>query len=359
MAPIISVCIPAYNRSKVLPALLDSILNQKFSDFDIVITEDCSPERKLISSIVAKYQCSFGKKIKYFENEYTLGYDGNLRRLIQLACGDYVLFMGNDDLLAPGALQSIATAIQNEKKNIGVVLRSYSSFTENPQKSEQIFRYFDEDRIFPPGSDTVVTFFRRCVFISGMVFKRSSAGKISTSRFDGSLLYQQYLAGRILFEESGIYLNKIISYHRLGGIPDFGVSEVEKNKFIPNHQTPESSVHFIRGMISIANSLNEYCENKVSHRILRDIGNYSYPILSIQSERSSRIFFWYFWQLMKIGLWRSPLFFIYAVCLLVFGSKRCDYFISRVKIKLGRSPILGNIYAGEPTGGSSSKCQKS
>jgi glycosyltransferase involved in cell wall biosynthesis len=43
--PLISVCIPAYNRAGVLPAVLDSLLSQDFDDFDIVIAEDSSPER--------------------------------------------------------------------------------------------------------------------------------------------------------------------------------------------------------------------------------------------------------------------------------------------------------------------------
>ena len=120
---LISVCIPAYNRADILPALLDSILIQDFDDFDIVIAEDFSPERQAIAAKVAEHQQQFGEKLKYFENSQTLGYDGNLRRLIELATGDYVLFMGNDDLLAAGALFAVANAVR-ERQDVGVVLRS-------------------------------------------------------------------------------------------------------------------------------------------------------------------------------------------------------------------------------------------
>jgi abequosyltransferase len=346
--PLISVCIPAYNRAGVLPALLDSVLSQDFDDFDIVIAEDLSPERLEIAGRAATYQQRFGNKLTYHENPQTLGYDGNLRRLVELATGDYVLFMGNDDLLAAGALRAIATAL-HERRDVGVILRSYSSFVTDPQQVVQVFRYFSEDRVFPPGAGTVVTFFRRCVFISGMVFKRSSALACATSAFDGTLLYQQHLAGRILMQESGLYLNRIVSYHRLGGVPDFGASEAERGLFVPKQQTPESSVHFMRGMLAIANSLDD-CEGvKVGTRILRDIGNYSYPILSIQAERSTAIFLSYLWQLMKLGFWRVPLFYIYAVGLLVMGRKNCDRSIAAIKKMLGRAPLLGRVYAGKPT----------
>jgi len=343
---LISVCIPAYNRAGVLPALLDSILTQDFDDFDIVIAEDFSPERQAIAAKVGEYQRRYGDKVKYHENPQTLGYDGNLRRLVALAKGDYVLFMGNDDLLAPGALAAVAAAVR-ERQDVGVVLRSYSSFVSDPAQAVQVFRYFDEDRVFPPGADTVVTFFRRCVFISGMVFKRSSAAACATDRFDGTLLYQQHLAGHILAKESGVYLNRILSYHRLGGVPDFGASSTEKGLFVPKEQTPESSVHFMRGMLAIANSLDELGGVRVGRRILRDIGNYAYPILSIQADRPFGTFLSYLWQLMKLGLWRVPLFHVYALGLLVMGRKNCDGLIARIKKFLGRAPLLGPVYTGQ------------
>jgi len=343
---LISVCIPAYNRAGVLPALLDSILSQDFSDFDIVIAEDCSPERPAIAAKAVEYQQRFGEKVKYHENPETLGYDGNLRRLIELATGDYVLFMGNDDLLAPGALAAVAAAVR-ERQDVGVVLRSYSSFVTDPAEVVQVFRYFGEDRVFPPGPDTVVTFFRRCVFISGMVFKRSSAAALATARFDGTLLYQQHLAGHILANESGVYLNRILSYHRLGGVPDFGASAAEKGMFVPKQQTPESSVHFMRGMLEIAYSLDAAGCAKVGRRILRDIGNYAYPILSIQAGRPFGTFLSYLWQLMKLGFWRVPLFHVYALGLLVLGSNICGHLITRIKKALGRAPLLGSVYKGQ------------
>jgi len=344
--PLISICIPAYNRAGVLPALLDSILNQDFDDFDIVIAEDSSPERPAIAAKVTEYQQRFGAKVQYHENPQTLGYDGNLRRLVDFATGDYVLFMGNDDLLAPGALRAVAAAVR-ERQDVGVVLRSYSSFVSDPEQPVQVFRYFGEDRVFPPGPDTVVTFFRRCVFISGMVFKRSSAAAYATERFDGTLLYQQHLAGHILAQESGVYLNRILSYHRLGGVPDFGASAAEKGLFVPKQQTPASSVHFMRGMLEIAYSLDAAGGSKVGRRILRDIGNYAYPILSIQAGRSFGAFLSYLWQLMKLGFWRVPLFHVYALGLLVLGRKNCDGLIARIKKSLGRAPILGGVYTGQ------------
>lgn len=344
---LISVCIPAYNRASVLPALLDSILDQEFTDFDIVLAEDGSPERKEIAEVVGLYQTRQPGKISYHENPQTLGYDGNLRCLIELATGDYVLFMGNDDLLAPGALAAVAAAV-TEKRDVGVVLRSYASFTDDLEQLQQVFRYFDVDRVFPPGPETIVTFFRRAVFISGMVFKRNSSLACATAKFDGTLLYQQHLVGRILAKESGIYLNQILSYHRLGGTPDFGNSAAEQGRFVPREQTPESSVNFMRGMLQIAADLEQTLGLSVYEPILKDIGNYSYPILSIQADRPTIEFLSYLGKLARLGFWKVPMFYAYACGLLVLRRTICDQAIAYLKRVKGRAPVLGSVYTGDP-----------
>src|SRR5262245_61160022 len=125
--PTISVCIPAFNRAKVLDELLESILNQDFSDFELLIIEDKSPERLAIRDIVSARSAQHPGVIRYVENGQNLGYDGNLRALTLQARGRFCLFMGNDDLMCPGALRVIASAIERHS-SVGVIVRTYASF---------------------------------------------------------------------------------------------------------------------------------------------------------------------------------------------------------------------------------------
>ncbi len=343
---LISVCIPAYNRAALLPSLLDSIFEQDCQDFELVIAEDMSPERDAIAAVAREYAERYPGKVVYGENAVNKGYDGNLRRLIELARGDYVLFMGNDDLMAPGALRAVAEAIQAYPR-VGVVLRSYASFHITPDELEQTFRYFDKDSFFPSGAAAITTFFRRCVFISGMVVRRESALALNTDRFDGTLLYQQHLVGQILAKENGVYLTQILTYHRLGGTPDFGNSAVEKGRFVPREQTTDSSLHFMRGMLTIAKAVEQSTGLPVYRPILCDIGNYAYPILSIQAERPRIVFVSYVRALARMGFWRVPLFHVYAAGLLLLGRRVCDQLIGTIKKHLGRAPKIGRLYSGQ------------
>jgi glycosyltransferase involved in cell wall biosynthesis len=346
MRPAISVCIPAYNRAHLLPALLESILTQDYGNYEVVINEDASPERPAIRAVVEHFAVTYPDRIRYFENEHNLGYDANLRSLVERAYGEYCLFMGNDDLMCAGALRTVSDAV-NRHPDVGVVVRSYASFDDDPENINQTFRYFPEERFFPAGSDTISTVYRRSVVIPGMVIHRDAAQRFATAEFDGTLLYQIYLVANILVEMNAVFLPQIIVLYRNGGVPDFGNAEVERGKFVPADRTPASSIQFMRGMLDIAAAVERERNVPVYRRIVADIGNYSYPILAVQAEKPTLVFVRYWWDLAKMGFGRHPLFHVYFLVLLLFGAKRADVLIAAIKRRLGHTPSLGSIFQGK------------
>jgi abequosyltransferase len=342
----ISVCIPAYNRASVLPELLESILTQDFQDYEVVINEDNSPERLQIREVVASYSATYPNRIQYFENEINLGYDKNLRSLIERSNGEYCLFMGNDDLMAEGALTAIYACISKYPK-IGVYLRSFAAFDGPKENIVQLFRYFDRELFFPAGAKTIATFFKRSVVIPGVTMHRQAALSFSSDKFDGTLLYQIYLIANILVEWNGVFSPKIVTLYRNGGVPDFGHSESEKGKFIPQTRTIASSVNFMSGMLRIAKDVQNTRNVVIYNAILKDLSNYSYPILSVQADKSLKEFFNYYCALIKLGFGRQFLFHLYFFSILAFGVTRMDSLIGWLKKSLGRTPSLGKVYTGE------------
>jgi len=336
----ITVCIPAYNRANFLPELLDSIFNQQFPDFNVLICEDHSPERPLIRKIAHEYAERYRGRLEYKENESNLGYDGNIRELIACSSGEYCFFMGNDDLMCEGALNRISSIIERVP-NSGVIVRSYATFEEDPLVHEQVYRYFAEELVVKGGKQAVSLGFRRSVVIPGMVFHRDSAFALSTDEFDGTLLYQLYLSGMILTKRSVVFTPEIIALRRNGTPPDFGNSEAEKGKFVPQDQTSESSIHFMEGMLSIARYVELKSKIQVFNPILSYIGHYSLPILSIQAGRPIVDFIKYGIQLGKLGLWRSPLFHVYFFSLIVFGPDHIDRLVKAIKGRVGYTPFFG------------------
>jgi abequosyltransferase len=344
--PLLTVCIPAYNRARLLAPLLESILSQDFQDFNVLICEDGSPERTAISAEARRFQQMHPGRIQYEENTSNLGYDGNIRHLVERATGEYCLFMGNDDLLCAGALTSIAASIRRQP-HCGVVVRTYASFEGNPDQFKQVFRYFPQEHVLQAGAQAIFTAYRRSVVISGMVIHRDAALAVSTSRFDGTLLYQLYLVGMILSHRSVVFVPQVIALRRDGTPPDFGNSASEQGKFVPHDQTPESSIHFMKGMLAIAQYIGVETRLDVLSTIRADIGNYAYPILSIQAKRPAFTFVKYGLALARLGLWRYPLFHLYFISLLILGPDRSDGIIKRIKTRLGHTPRFGAAREGK------------
>lgn len=342
----LSVAIPAYNRPDELKVALTSLAPQVTGDIEIVISEDCSPRKAEIKSVVDDFRLAHpGLQVRYFSNTENLGYDGNLRSLLDKAVGDYVFFMGDDDRIPAGALAKVLWAISHP--NIGVVLRAWRSYDGETEEILDTHHYFSGDRLFPASRDTVAAFFRRSVFISGLTLHRLSSRALHTEEFDGLLLYQLYLVGKLLMRMNGFYLDSIVAERRCGGEHFFGSSASEAGRFEPRKLEIDHSVGFISGMFQIA----EYLERQdagVLGIIRRDLGRYSYPMLEIQAVRRRRAeFFRYGIKLAGLGLRAEPFFWIYFSGLLVLGPRLCRRTIEWITRRMGRTPILAGT-AGTP-----------
>lgn len=101
-APKISVLTPIYNtQESALRAMIDSILNQTYTDFEFLILND-SPDNKKLKEIVKSYK---DKRIKYYENKENLGITKSRNKLIDLARGEYLAVADHDDISMPNRFE--------------------------------------------------------------------------------------------------------------------------------------------------------------------------------------------------------------------------------------------------------------
>jgi abequosyltransferase len=343
--PKLSVCVPAYNRARYLSPLLDSILDQGYANLEIVISEDNSPEREQIAEVVNAYRQRGVESIRYYENEQTLGFDGNLRILFARATGDYCVMMGNDDLLCSGSLATIGSLLA-EYPEVAVAIRSYGWFYDDPQNVDQTVRYFPDTRIFDPGESTAATFFRRVGVLAGLVFRRPDAVAAATDRFDGTLYYQVYLAGELLLQSHGLYIAENIAICRENK-PDFGQSASEQGKFQPGEYTSDARISMIRAMLEIAASIDAAHQVKLLQRVTKDLGNYSYYFLAYQANASFSHFWKYYRTLGAMGFHSNPIFHAYFWSLALFGKENCERFIKLLRSSLKATPRLGRLESGK------------
>lgn len=104
MSPKISVLIPLYNDEKFISRCLDSILNQTFQDFEIVVVDDASTDKSL--KIVKDYQFK-DKRIRIINKKINEGLMMARKTGYENAKGEYYLFCDSDDYLPPNSLSNL------------------------------------------------------------------------------------------------------------------------------------------------------------------------------------------------------------------------------------------------------------
>ena len=79
MTPRVSVCIPAYNYARYLPAAIDSVLAQEYGDYELIVVDNASEDET--PAVLARY----GDRIRAERNERNVGLFGNFARCLELA----------------------------------------------------------------------------------------------------------------------------------------------------------------------------------------------------------------------------------------------------------------------------------
>jgi len=336
---LLSICIPSYNRPIELLRLLESV-DCDSNKVEIIVCEDLAPKRSEVREIAVKFKGITSYKFKYFENVENLGYDANIRKLIELADGDFIMFMGDDDRFFPGALDQFLVFLERNR-GVGYVLRSY--YGEHPDGTLETFKYLSKERILSPSIENCSFLFKRTVSIAGVTFKRTSALAHATNYFDGSLLYQLYLLLEITFVENSIYCDipvAIVAQSFRDDKPHFGASKNE-SKFEPGKVTSANSIAFTKGFFEISSAFDLKYNTNITKLIQLDLSKYSYPILSIQRKNGFFHFLKYSYNLAKhTSINRSWHYYFYCFVLLFLGEKICDTAIIYIKNKVGFTPKL-------------------
>ena len=113
--PKISVIIPIYNAEEFLAECIDSILNQSFSDFELLLIDDKSTDssREICLDYAAK-----DRRIIFFANEENRGQAIRRNQGIREAKGEYITFIDSDDFVANDYLEKLWGASEPQKADV-------------------------------------------------------------------------------------------------------------------------------------------------------------------------------------------------------------------------------------------------
>ncbi|MDE3946029.1 glycosyltransferase family 2 protein, partial [Glaesserella parasuis] len=115
--PLVSVIIPCYNAENFVESAVRSIMEQTYSNLEIIVINDCSSDN---TGEILKRLAEEDPRIKYIENEQNLKLPKTLNKGINLAKGDYIARMDSDDISLPVRLEK-QVEFMLSNKNIDIV----------------------------------------------------------------------------------------------------------------------------------------------------------------------------------------------------------------------------------------------
>lgn len=135
--PLVSIIITTYNRSKLVGRTIQSVLDQNYRNFEIIVVDDCSSDDTEIF-----FKNNFINKIKYVRHEKNLGVQYASNTGYEYAKGKYLAFIGDDDQWSDKEKLSKQVEIfeKDTQKRYGTVTTSVEIIRPNAQFNKIIKR---------------------------------------------------------------------------------------------------------------------------------------------------------------------------------------------------------------------------
>lgn len=131
----VSVLMGIYNCEKTLSDAIDSIINQTFTDWELIMCDDGSTDNTY--KIARKYKDHYSDKIVLLSNNNNCGLNITLNNCLRNAKGDYIARMDGDDISSPTRLQEEVQFLDEHPEYAIVSMPMI---------------YFDEDGVFKTGN---------------------------------------------------------------------------------------------------------------------------------------------------------------------------------------------------------------
>jgi glycosyltransferase involved in cell wall biosynthesis len=193
--PLLSIGLFVYNGERYLEETVESILNQTFTDFELIISDNASTDR---TGEISQAYARCDPRIRYSRGEKNMGAGWNVRRVYELATGKYFKWAAADDLLDPEFLRRCVEALDRDPDCV----LAYAKTREVDENGAFIRDYVTPMRT---NSSDPVARFREMLLIYHMCYQIFGVMRMSALRqlppqgsyvnSDGVLLAQMSLLG--------------------------------------------------------------------------------------------------------------------------------------------------------------------
>lgn len=248
--PLVSIVVAAYNAESYIEETLDSCINQRYKNIEIIITDDFSEDNTLdvCTSWIAKQKIQNPKiNISLLPSPINGGIPKNLNQSLPYCCGEWVKFIGSDDLLLPDAISDLIRVVSMHQDDMpAVVFAAFETFGSEvlinqvyPQKWTRYVVSMKPGRLKTHLAMFHLNNLAPSAFINNSLFKDANLKFDEEYRLLEDLPLWLYL---IYKKKKTIYFSKVIVKYRIHG----------------NQITSKSNTVINRILLSDLCKLNEY-----------------------------------------------------------------------------------------------------
>jgi len=196
-SPRVSIGMPVYNGQGLIGRAIETILEQTFTDFELIVVDNASNDRTVE---IARDFAEKDTRVKVHVNDSNIGAAPNFDRAFALATGDYFKWAAHDDLLEPGFIESCVCVLDADES----VVLAYPKTMIIDETGAEVEPY---ELKLPTDSDDVVERFasllrgHKCFEVFGLIRRGElsrTPGMGAYSHGDGVLLARLALMGRFV-----------------------------------------------------------------------------------------------------------------------------------------------------------------
>ena len=161
LKPLLSFCIPTYNRATLVDKCVKTILSSECEDIEVVVSDNGSNDNTM--EVLTKIDDS---RFKYFRNEKNEGFAYNLNQVLKVASGNFCLLLSDEDEVN---LESIIPMIEIIKENCDCSLLFGQVLSKDQISNE--WKVYKSKR-FKIGDEAIVTTAFKHSYLGGIIVNR-------------------------------------------------------------------------------------------------------------------------------------------------------------------------------------------
>ena len=226
--PLVSICIPTYNREKIIAHTIDSVINQSYLNIEVVISDNCSSDKTF--EILKSYSLK-DSRIKIFKMQENVGPVENWRNCNNNANGKFIKFLWSDDFIDKDFIEKTIHAFN---KDIGFVYTPVKWFNVNSMhvNSDNIGYQMPNSQVYP------ISFFVESLIVDGTapvsascaLFRKEVLDDLFSSNIENCIGLNCKINGAGI--DSLMFLYAINKYHYFSTFYDFLIKHNSNSNLI-------------------------------------------------------------------------------------------------------------------------------